>query len=125
MRNRIDRSQKLVAVALAFAGILVSSSLASAVVLGNAACPGEQVIFDPGRGQDIIVPPGYKVEVFASGLNFPTGIAFKGNDRRFEVFVTESGTGVPGQCNGAEFFKANTHGAGRSEPVPPASQGSR
>ena len=67
MRNRIDRSPKLVAVALAFAGILVSSSLASAVVLGNAACPGEEVIFDPGNGQDIIVPRGYKVEVFASG----------------------------------------------------------
>ena len=108
MRNRLDRSRKLVAVALAFAGILVSSSLASAVVLGNAACPGEEVIFDPGNGQDIIVPRGYKVEVFASGLNFPTGITFKGNSHRFEVFVTESGTGVPGRCNGAEFFKANT-----------------
>src|SRR5262245_57204496 len=107
MRSGVDPLRTLLAVVLALAGILVTSSLASAVVLGNAACPGEQVIFDPGQGQDIFVPPGYKVEVFASGLNFPTGIAFKGDSRRFEVFVTETGTGVPGRCNGAEFFRDN------------------
>src|SRR5262245_21378826 len=108
MRSGVDPLRTLLAVVLALAGILVTSSLASAVVLGNAACPGEQVIFDPGQGQDIIVPPGYKIEVFAKGLNFPTGIAFKGDGRRFEVFVTEAGTGVPGRCNGAEFFRDNS-----------------
>ena len=31
------------------------------------------------------VGPGYKIEVFAKGLNFPTNIAFKGNDAHFEA----------------------------------------
>lgn len=66
--------------------------------------PAENVHFDPGNGQDILVPPGYKIEVFASGLNFPTNIAFQGNKHRFEVYVTESGTGLPGRCNAAEGY---------------------
>ena len=70
----------------------------------NARCTDESVFFDPGTGQDIIVPPGYKVEVFAKGLNFPTNIAFRGNDRRFEAFVTEAGTSLPGFCNAAEGY---------------------
>ncbi|MFQ5775151.1 MAG: hypothetical protein ACE5GS_11585, partial [Kiloniellaceae bacterium] len=35
---------------------------------------------------------------------FPTNIAFRGNKRNFEVFVTEAGTGLPGRCNAAEGF---------------------
>lgn len=89
---------------LVLAGMVLSPPAASAAMVGNAACPGEEVFFDPGRGEDIIVPPGYKVEVFASGLNFPTNIAFRGNERRFEVFVTEAGTGLPGRCNAAVGF---------------------
>jgi glucose/arabinose dehydrogenase len=108
MSSRDDRFRTLLAAVLALVGVIATSSFAGAVVVGNAACPGEEAIFDPGTGQDIIVPPGYKVEVFATGLNFPTGIAFKGDRRRFEVFVTEAGTGVPGQCNGAQFFRDNT-----------------
>src|SRR5678815_1052176 len=91
----------VVVVALLFPG----APGASAQMVGNAACPGEDVFFNPSQGQDIFVPPGYKIEVFASGLNFPAGIAFKGNSNDFEVFVTESGTGLPGRCNGAEFFR--------------------
>jgi glucose/arabinose dehydrogenase len=108
MRSRVDRFRWLLLVVIALVGVTVTSPLASAQLVGNAACPGEEVIFNPGSGQDIIVPPGYRVEVFASGLDFPTGIAFSGNGRRFEVFVTEAGTGVPGRCNGAQFFKDNT-----------------
>jgi hypothetical protein len=37
----------------------------------NLACPEYKVFFDPGNGEDIIVPSGYRVEVFASGLNSP------------------------------------------------------
>jgi glucose/arabinose dehydrogenase len=85
----------------------------------NLACPGEDVFFNPSSGQDIFVPPGYKVEVFASGLNFPAGIAFRGNAHKFEVFVTESGTGLPGRCNGAEFYKTVTGVADSDNPFLP------
>ena len=68
---------------------------ASAQLVGNPACPGEDVFYDPGNGQDIIVPDGYKVEVFVRDLNMPTDIAFA-NGR---AYVLESGTGLPGRCN--------------------------
>ncbi len=88
-------------------GIVCLCALALIVVLapspataaGNAACPGEDVFFNPGNGEDIVVPLGYKVEVFASGLNFPTGIAFRGSKENFQVFVLESGHGLPSRCN--------------------------
>jgi len=88
-------------------GIVWLSALVLIVVLapspataaGNAACPGEDVFFNPGNGEDIVVPLGYKVEVFASGLNFPTGIAFRGSTENFQVFVLESGHGLPSRCN--------------------------
>jgi glucose/arabinose dehydrogenase len=89
-------------VSLALAGIAVSPSAAAAAMVGNASCPGEEVFFDPGHGQDIIVPEGYKVEVFAKGLNFPTAIAFAGNQSQFRVFVLESGRGLPSRCNDNE-----------------------
>src|SRR5919198_6093982 len=76
--------------------------------VGNLACPGEEVFFDPGGGEDILVPPGYTVEVFAAGLNFPAGIAFRGAPDSFEVFVTEAGASLPGRCNDAAFFEAQT-----------------
>jgi len=57
------------------------------------------VFFDPGHGQDIVVPSGFEVSVFAKGLNFPTAVAFRGDGRRFEVFVLESGHGLPSRCN--------------------------
>jgi glucose/arabinose dehydrogenase len=66
---------------------------------GNPACPGEDVFFNPGNGEDIVVPDGFTVSVFASGLNFPTGIAFLGNSKNFKVFVLESGHGLPSKCN--------------------------
>jgi len=98
--------------ALVLAGIASSPSLVFAAT--NAACPEEAVFFDPGHGQDIIVPEGFKVEVFAKGLNFPTAIAFKGSKEKFDVFVLESGRGLPSRCNdnelpafGGKFSAAN------------------
>jgi glucose/arabinose dehydrogenase len=67
----------------------------------NRNCPDENVFFNPGQGEDIYVPPGYKVSVFRAGLNFPTNIAFSGRGRDFKVYVTEAGTSLPGFCNGA------------------------
>jgi len=47
----------VVVVALLFLG----APGASAQMVGNAACPGEDVFFNPSQGQDIFVPPGYKI----------------------------------------------------------------
>src|SRR6266487_2420141 len=71
---------------------------------GNAACPGEDVAFDPGQGEDVVLPRGYKIEAFATNLNFPTSIAFLRNGGRddFQVLAVESGTGLPGRCNNNE-----------------------
>ncbi len=69
-------------------------------------CKGEDVSFFPDSGQDIVVPPGFKVSVFKTGLNFPTGIAFLGTKKKFDVFVLESGHGLPSRCNDEEAWQA-------------------
>ena len=98
---------------LLLALVLLAPGMARAAT-GNPACPGEDVFFDPGNGEDIVVPTGYKVEVFAKGLNFPTAIAFRRDEKNFKVFVLESGRGLPSRCNdnelpafGGKFSAAN------------------
>ena len=86
--------------------IFIAASIAATPVpvlaqASNPVCPSETVFFDPGMGQDIAVPEGYKVEVFAKGLNFPTDVAFQGDRDHFKVIVLESGTGLPSRCNDA------------------------
>jgi glucose/arabinose dehydrogenase len=67
---------------------------------GNPACPGEDVPFDPAAGQDVVLPRGYRIDVFARNLDFPTGLAFTRTGRNdFQVLVIESGTGLPSRCN--------------------------
>jgi glucose/arabinose dehydrogenase len=85
--------------ALGVAPCLVLPIAAQAATVANPLCPSETAIFAPDQGQDITIPPGFKVSVFASGLNMPTGIAFLGNKNRFQVFVLESGHGLPSRCN--------------------------
>jgi hypothetical protein len=63
---------------------------AAPVTIANPLCPDNTALFNPDTGQDIVLPPGFTISVFKAGLNFPTGIAFRGNGRRFEVFVLES-----------------------------------
>jgi glucose/arabinose dehydrogenase len=100
------------------AGILASTlpAVAEAATAANPLCPAETVLFNPGNGEDIAVPPGFRVSVFASGLNFPTGIAFllKGDSREFEVYVLESGHGLPSRCNEQDSF-----GSGMFDPTNP------
>ncbi len=88
-------------------------------MVGNALCPGEEVLFAPDNGQDIVVPPGFTVSVFTkTKLNFPTGIAFLGTRKKFDVFVLESGHGLPSQCNDEELWQT-TFGAPGSNPFTP------
>jgi glucose/arabinose dehydrogenase len=52
---------------------------------------GGQASFQPPRSAsaaDVAVPDGYRVEVVATGLTFPTGVTFDGNGR---IYVVESG----------------------------------
>src|SRR2546426_4466429 len=114
MCSRVDRFRWLLLTA-SLALLLTLPTFAAAATVGNPVCPGlEDVMFNPGNGEDIIVPPGFRVSVFKSGLNFPTAVAFRGNAKRFEVFVLESGHGLPSRCNdetssvvGGEFSATN------------------
>jgi glucose/arabinose dehydrogenase len=106
-----------IAALLAVAGIA-----AAPAALGqgtNPICPEEAVFYNPGDGQDIVVPRGYKVEVFASGLNFPTDIVFLGSRHSFRAFVLESGTGLPGRCND----NSAVPGVGKFSPANPFTPG--
>ena len=87
---------------------------AQAATVGNPLCPGEDVQFNPGNGEDIVVPPGFRVSRFASGLNFPTGLAFRRTGGTFEVYVLESGHGLPSRCNDQSAF-----GSGDFDPTNP------
>src|SRR6266436_9882401 len=100
---RLNRSHTLTA-ALAFAPLLALPSVAAAATVTNPLCHGETVLFNPDQGQDIVLPTGFKVSVFASGLNTPTGIAFLGNAHSFQVWVLESGHGLPSVCNDQSAF---------------------
>ena len=87
--------------------------------VANPICPDNTAFFDPGNGQDIVVPPGYSVSVFKSGLNFPTGIAFRATGYgKFEVYVLESGHGLPSVCNEQGSF-----GSGQFDPTEPVHAG--
>lgn len=52
---------------------------------------GGQIVFEPPRrlnAEDVALPHGYRIEVVATGLSFPTGVAF---DASGTPYVTESG----------------------------------
>src|SRR2546427_2245110 len=104
MRSRVDRVRWLV-LTVAFALLLTLPHLVTAATVVNPLCSGEDVTFNPGNGEDIVVPPGFKVSVFVKGLNAPTAVAFRGNAKKFEVFVLESGHGLPSICNDEVAFQ--------------------
>ena len=92
-------SRRLSRLTLSVAAFFALPTLALAAVVANPICPSETAFFDPGNGQDINLPDGFTISVFAKGLNMPTGIAFLGNKNRFNVYVLESGHGLPSRCN--------------------------
>ena len=77
----------------------------------NPGCNLNTAQFNPGSGQGINVPAGFKVSVFASGLNMPTGIAFRSAGAGFEVYVLESGHGLPSACNEQDVMPGGTFAA--------------
>src|ERR1700737_1896454 len=110
---RLNRSYTLTAV-FALAPFLAVPTVAEAATVANPICMNNTALFNPDNGKDIVVPAGFTVSVFVSGLSAPTGIAFRGNSQIFEVYVLESGHGLPSVCNdqtspvvGGEFSTSN------------------
>ena len=100
---RRSRPQNLIAAA-ALAPILALPAVAHAKIVANPLCPDNTAFFDPTLPPSIDLPPGFTASVFASGLNAPTGIAFVGDASSFQVYVLESGHGLPSQCNDQSAF---------------------
>src|SRR5205823_10468626 len=85
---------------LALASCLALPTVAANNVVVNPICPDNTANFNPKLPPSIVLPPGFTASVFVSGLNFPTGIAFRGDSQNFQVFVLESGHGLGGsRCN--------------------------
>ena len=97
-QNMFPSRLRPIAGALVAAGIC-ALPLSALAAKSNPVCPVEEVFYDPGKGEDVVVPKGYKIEVWAKDLNFPTDIAFVGNGHNFTAYVLESGTGLPSACN--------------------------
>ena len=98
---RLQTSASAVALAtlLALPGISWAASTTIANPTPLPQCMDNTAFFDPTLPPSINLPPGFTASVFASGLNAPTGIAFLGNASSFQVFVLESGHGIPSACN--------------------------
>jgi len=98
-------------------GVLATlpAAVASAAIVTNPLCPTNTAFFTPTGPVDIKVPAGFKASVFAAGLNAPTGLAFlrvgdgdrdRDDNNKFEVYVLESGHGLPSACNDEAAFQA-------------------
>jgi hypothetical protein len=89
--------------ACAFAPLLGLPTVAQAATVANPStspqCMDNTAFFNPTLPPSIVLPAGFTASVFVSGLNMPTGIAFLGNASSFQVFVLESGHGLPSVCN--------------------------
>jgi len=85
--------------ACAFAPLLALPIVAQAATVANPStspqCMANTAFFNPQLPPSIVLPAGFQASVFVSGLNMPTGIAFLGNASSFQVFVLESGHGLP------------------------------
>src|SRR5215470_10171093 len=92
-RPRLAVKTSLLGCAAGIALMPVSAQANNTVA--NPICPAETANFNPTLPPSINVPNGYSVSVFAFGLNFPTGLAFRRTGGTFEVYVLESGHGLP------------------------------
>src|SRR5437899_1056155 len=108
MQNIARRFSWLIIGLLALVGVLGGPPSGYGVTSNpapNPLCPGEDVFYNPSNGEDIVVPSGFTVSVFKKDLNFPVAVAFRGSARRFEVYVLESGHGLPSICNDESTFQ--------------------
>src|SRR6201993_4105253 len=100
MQLRLSRS---VAACFMVAPFLALPILAEAQMVSNPStapdCMNNTAFFNPNQPPSINLPSGFTASVFVAGLNAPTGIAFLGNASSFQVFVLESGHGLPSVCN--------------------------
>src|SRR5215471_199157 len=97
--------------------LLALPTVTEAQIVANPStapdCMNNTAFFKPTLPPSINLSPGFTASVFAAGLNAPTGIAFVGNANHFQVFVLESGHGLPSLCNdetawpGGEFATNN------------------
>src|SRR5262245_18694001 len=94
--------------------VLTGPAFADVATVANPLCTDNTALFNPSTGSDIMLPAGFKVSVFKAGLNFPTGIAFLRHGNGFDVFVLESGYGLPSKCNEQASF-----GSGEFDPKNP------
>jgi hypothetical protein len=105
------------AAAYAVTPFLLLPTVAQAAIVANPStspqCMDNTAFFNPQLPPSIVLPAGFTASVFVKGLNMPTGIAFLGNASSFQVFVLESGHGLPSVCNdetlwpGGEFATNN------------------
>ncbi len=99
---QLKRSHTVTTV-FAVAPLLLLPAVAHAATVANPStspqCMNNTAFFNPTLPPSIVLPPGFTASVFAKGLNMPTGIAFLGNSSSFQVFVLESGHGLPSVCN--------------------------
>jgi glucose/arabinose dehydrogenase len=99
---QLKRSHTLTAV-FAVAPLSLLPAVAQAATVANPStspqCMNNTAFFNPTLPPSIVLPPGFTASVFVAGLNMPTGIAFLGNSSSFQVFVLESGHGLPSACN--------------------------
>ena len=113
---QLKRSRSLAA-CFTVAPFLALPTVAEAQTVSNPStapdCMNNTAFYNPTLPSLINLPPGFTASVFASGLNAPTGIAFLGNASSFQVYVLESGHGLPSVCNdetawpGGEFATNN------------------
>jgi hypothetical protein len=108
---------RMLSAAVAVAPLLALPTMAVAQIVSNPStapgCMNNTAFFNPNLPPSTNLPPGFNATVFASRLNMPTGIAFLGNSSSFQVYVLESGHGLPSVCNdetawpGGEFAANN------------------
>src|SRR5205085_8439295 len=101
----------------AFAPLLGLPAIGQAATVANPTpspqCGDNTAFFNPGLPPSVVLPPGFTASVFVASLNAPTGIAFRGDENNFEVYVLESGHGLPSVRNdqslwrGGEFASDN------------------
>src|SRR3989454_9079390 len=119
MNHPIRATLHVLVALVSIATLLPATVQAQTRTNNTTGCQGNTVNYNPGNGEDIVVPKGYKVERFSKiDLNFPTGIAFRGNKENFQVLVLESGHGLPSRCNDREdpFYGG---GVSPTKPLPP------